>query len=90
MNADNYDGDPRDRILELLAAGTAAELQLLKSERKAERHLADALETLASDKERLRKVQQRIERSREAVAGAEARLREVQARRAAGPVLAQD
>jgi hypothetical protein len=90
MNAQNQDGDPRDRILELLAAGSAAELQLLKNERKAERRLADALETLAKDKARLRKVQQRIERSREAVAAAEASLAEVQARRAAGPEQAQD
>ena len=90
MNAGNDDQDPRDRTLELLTAGAVAELRLLRKERKAERRLADALATLASDEVRLRKAQQRLERSRAAVAAAEATLREVQASRAAGPTRAQD
>jgi hypothetical protein len=90
MNADNHDHDQRHRMQELLAAGAMAELRLLKNERKAERRLAAALDTLADDKARLRKVQQRMERSREAVAAAKANLQDVQARRAAGPVSPQD
>ena len=58
---------------------------LLRTERKAEKRLAEAKAVLASDEARLLKAQQRLERSREAVAAAEATLREVQERRAAGP-----
>ena len=90
MNAENHDQDPSHRMLELLATGAKAELELLKRERKAERRLADALDTLAGDKARLRKTQEQMERSREAVAAAQARLREAQARRAAGPSRSQD
>lgn len=90
MNPVIHDQDPHQRTLELLAAGALAELELLKKERKAERRLAAALVTLASDEARLRKAKQRLDRSREAVAAAEASLRAVQQNRAAGPVQAQD
>jgi hypothetical protein len=90
MNTENHDQDPANRVLELLATGARAELELLRRERKAERRLADALEALGGDKARLRKTQQRIERSREAVAAAQARLREAQESRAVGPAGRQD
>jgi hypothetical protein len=90
MNDENNDQDPRHRMQELLAAGALAEIRLLKNERKAERHLAAALNTLEGDKARLRKVQQRMKRSRDSVAAARANLQDVQARRAAGPVSPQD
>ena len=90
MNEVSHHQDPANQVLELLTTGASAELELLRRERKAERRLADALDTLASDKARLRKAQQRMERSREAVAAARASLREAQASRAAGPVRSQD
>ena len=75
----------KSRAEKLLAAGAEAELQLLKSERKAEKRLAQARAMLASDEARMVRAQQRLERSHESVAAAEAILREVQERRAAGP-----
>ena len=90
MNSDDHDRDERNRALDLLAAAANAELALLRKERKAERRLADAFDSLARDRARLRNIQQRVERSSDAVAAAEARLREAQANRAAGPGRTQD
>ena len=90
MNADEHDQDQRERMLDLLSAGAAAELRLLRKERKAARRLADAMGTLARDEARLQSIQQRVKRRTDAVAAAEARLREAQANRAAGPACAQD
>jgi hypothetical protein len=77
-------------MVKLLTAGAEAELQLLRAERKAEKQLAGAVATLASDEARLLRAQRRLERSLESVAAAEAALRDVQERRAAGPVQDQD
>ena len=85
-----HDPDTQRRTVELLAAGTEAEQRLLIEERKAEKRLAEAMITLASDQARLLRARQRLERSREAVAAAETTLREAQARRAAGPTRDQD
>lgn len=85
MTTSARDADMKSRMVKLLAAGAEAELQLLRSERKAEKRLAEAVATLASDEARLLRAQQRLERSRAAVAAAEATLHEVQERRAAGP-----
>jgi len=85
MGTSTVDSDKKSRAEKLLAAGAEAELQLLKSERKAEKRLAQAQAMLASDEARLVRAQQRLERSHESVAAAEAILREVQERRAAGP-----
>jgi hypothetical protein len=85
-----HDPELQSRTVKLLASGVEAELQLLRSERKAEKRLAEAMASLASDEARLHRAQQRLERSRAAVAAAEATLREVQARRAAGPATGQD
>jgi predicted nucleic acid-binding Zn-ribbon protein len=82
--------DVKSRMAKLLAAGAEAELQLLRTERKAEKRLAQAKATLASDEERLLRAQQRLESSKESVATAEATLRDVQERRAAGPIQDQD
>jgi hypothetical protein len=82
--------DLQRRTLKLLTAGAEAELHLLRTERKAEKRLAEAQASLASDEGRLLRAQKRLERSRAAVAAAEAALREVQARRAAGPARDQD
>ncbi len=86
MATSGHDPDRQHSMLKLLAAGAEAEMHLLKSERKAEKRLAEAMAALASDEARLLRAQQRLERSRAAVAAAEAALREVQDRRAAGPV----
>lgn len=80
----------QSRTAKILSAGAEAELQLLRTERKAEKRLAEAMASLASDEARLLRAQQRLEHSREAVAAAEASLREVQERRAAGPTRDQD
>ena len=74
----------------LLTAGAEAEQELLKSERKAEKRLADAMASLARDEARLRRAQERLERSRESAVAAAETLREVQDRRADGPRWAQD
>jgi hypothetical protein len=87
-SADNL--DTKSRMEQLLAVGAEAERQLLRTERKAEKRLAKAMATLASDKDRLLRAQQRLERSHEYVAAAEATLREFQERRAAGPTQNQD
>jgi hypothetical protein len=85
MGTSTEDSDMKSRAEKLLAAGAEAELQLLKSERKAEKRLAQAQAMLAGDEARLVRAQQRLERSHESVAAAEAILREVQERRSAGP-----
>jgi hypothetical protein len=90
MATSGHDADQQGRMAKLLTAGAEAELHLLRSERKAEKRLAEALASLAADEARLLRAQQRLERSRESVAAAESALREVQAQRAAGPSLAQD
>ena len=61
----------RDQVLDaqilaekLLTAGAAAEQELLRSERKAEKRLADAMASLARDEARSRRAQERLERSR--------------------------
>jgi hypothetical protein len=90
MATSAYDPELQRRTMKLLTAGTEAELQLLRIERKAEKRLAEAMAALASDEARLLRAQQRLERSRAAVAAAEATLRDVQARRAAGPTRDQD
>jgi hypothetical protein len=90
MATSTHDPDMQSQAAKLLAAGAEAELQLLRTERKAEKRLAEALATLASDETRLLRAQQRLERSRAAVAAAEATLHEVQERRAAGPTRDQD
>ena len=90
MATSQHDPDNQSRSVKLLAAGAAAELDLLKDERKAEKRLAEAMASLASDEARLLRAQHRLERSRESVAAARATLREVQARRANGPAGAQD
>jgi hypothetical protein len=90
MATSPHDPEKQSRTVELLTAGAAAELGLLRGERKAENRLAEALASLASDEARLLRAQHRLERSRESVAVAEATLREVQARRADGPAESQD
>ena len=90
MATTSQDQNVQSRTAKLLSAGAEAELQLLRTERKAEKRLAEAMASLASDEARLLRAQQRLERSREAVAAAEASLREVQERRAAGPTRDQD
>jgi hypothetical protein len=90
MATSAHDPDQQSRTVKLLTAGADAELHLLRSERKAEKRLAEALASLASDEARLLRAQQRLERSRESVAAAEVALREVQARRAEGPTRPQD
>jgi predicted nucleic acid-binding Zn-ribbon protein len=90
MATSAHDPDTKSRMRELLAAGTEAERRLLRTERNAEKRLAKAMATLASDKDRLLRAQQRLERSHESVAAAEATLREFQERRAAGPTQNQD
>ena len=90
MATSHQDPDKQSRSVKLLAAGAAAELDLLRSERKAEKRLAEAMASLASDEARLLRAQQRLEHSRESVAAAQATLREVQERRADGPTRAQD
>jgi hypothetical protein len=90
MATSPHDPDKQARMVKLLSAGAAAELNLLRSERKAENRLAEALASLASDEARLLRAKRRLERSRESVAVAEATLREVQARRADGPTQNQD
>jgi hypothetical protein len=90
MATSPHDPDNQSRRVKLLSAGAEAELRLLRSERKAEKRLAEVLASLAGDEARLLRAQQRLERSRASVAAAEAALREIQARRAAGPARAQD
>ena len=90
MATSAQDPETKNRMANLLRAGAEAELQLLKTERKAEKRLAEAKAALAGDEARLLRAQQRLERSRESVATAEATLREVQERRAAGPNQDQD
>ena len=77
--------DTKTQMAKLLATGAEAELQLLRTERKAEKRLTEALAALASDEARLLRAQQRLEQSQATVAAAAANLREVQERRAAGP-----
>ena len=77
--------DADDRSQELLQTGAAAEMRLLKLERKAERRLAAAREALAGDEAKLQRARQRVARGQEAVAAAEADLKACQTRRAAGP-----
>jgi len=77
-------------MVKLLAAGTEAELELLRAERKAEKRLAEAMAALASNEARLLRAQQRLQRSHELVAAAEESLRQVQERRASGPTRDQD
>jgi hypothetical protein len=90
MGTTSQDQNVQSRTAKILSAGAEAELQLLRTERKAEKRLAEAMASLASDEARLLRAQQRLEHSREAVAAAEASLREVQERRAAGPTRDQD
>ncbi len=90
MATNAHDPDTKSRMVQLLSAGAEAELQLLRTERKAEKRLAEAKAMLASDEARLLRAQQRLERSHESVAAAEAALREVQERRAAGSQQDQD
>jgi hypothetical protein len=90
MATSHFDPDKQSRSAKLLAAGAAAELDLLKDERKAEKRLAEAMASLANDEARLLRAQHRLERSRESVTAAQVTLREVQARRADGPTPAQD
>ena len=87
----------RDQVLDaqilaekLLTAGAVAEQELLRSERKAEKRLADAMASLARDEARSRRAQERLECSRAAVSAAREALREVQAQRADGPPRVQD
>ena len=87
----------RDQVLDtqilaekLLTAGAVAEQELLRSERKAEKRLADATASFARDEARLHRAQERLERSRAAVSAAREALREVQAQRADGPPWVQD
>jgi hypothetical protein len=86
MAASDHDPDRQRLMAELLTTGIEAEQRLLREERKAEKRLAEAIESLANDEARLLRAQQRLERSRAAVAAAESSLREAQKRRAAGPV----
>lgn len=79
-----------DRTRELLSAGTAAELRLLKQERRAEGRLAEALARLEVDQQRLARSAHRVERSRSAVDEAAAALQERQEQRAAGPTTGRD
>ena len=90
MADSTQDPDTQYRKAKLLASGADAELRLLKSERKAEKRLAEAVASRANDEASLLRAQTRLERSREAVAAAEAMLREVQLRRAHGPTRIQD
>ena len=90
MATTSQDQNVQSRTAKILSAGAEAELQLLRTERKAEKRLAEAMASLANDEARLLRAQQRLEHSREAVAAAEASLREVQERRAAGPTRDQD
>jgi hypothetical protein len=90
MATSAHDPDKQNRTVKLLTAGAEAELDLLRSERKAEKRLAEAMVSLASDEARLLRAQHRLERSRQSVAAAETTLREVQARRADGPTRIQD
>ena len=85
MSSDHSKMTANERVLDLLHTGAEAELRLLKKERKAERRLAAAIETLSADERRLRRAQQRVSASKAAVADAESRLREAQTQRAAGP-----
>lgn len=85
MSTESSAAAAAERAAALLALGAEAELRLLKRERKAERRLAAARETLAADEMRLERARQRVASSAAAVADAEARLREAQAARAAGP-----
>ncbi len=89
MTPSARDADRQSRTIQLLAAGAAAELVLLRNEREAEKRLAEALASLAADEARLLRAQQRLQRSRESVATAKETLREVQAQRAEGPALVQ-
>ena len=90
MTTSTQDLDKQSRTVKLLTAGAESELHLLRSERKAEKRLAEAVASLARDEDRLLRAQHRLERSREFVAAAEAALREVQTRRADGPNRVQD
>ena len=90
MATSTHEPDTQSRTVKLLAVGAEAELQLLRTERKAEKRLTEAMASLARDEARLLRAQQRLERSRAAVAAAEETLREAQARRAAGPTHDQD
>jgi hypothetical protein len=90
MTSSAHDPEKKSRMAKLLTVGAEAELQLLRAERKAEKRLAEAMASLASDEARLLRTEQRLERSRTAVAAAEATLREVQERRTAGPTRDQD
>jgi hypothetical protein len=90
MAAASQGSDTQTRAEQLLAAGAAAEQELLRNERKAEKRLADAMASLARDEARLRRAQERLDRSRQSVADAAETLREVQAQRGDGPTWVQD
>lgn len=90
MNEHSHETNIAARTYELLSAGAEAELRFLKQERKAEKWLASARESLAQDERRLLRAQQRLDRGRETVAAAEESLRDAQARRAAGIAVAHD
>lgn len=90
MAASDQNLDPQTRTARLLATGAEAEHELLKSERKAEKRLADAAAAVAREEARLRRVQEQLDRSRKVLAAAAEALTEVQARRAAGPAWPQD
>jgi small-conductance mechanosensitive channel len=70
---------------DLIQAGAAAELRLLRQERKAEERLGAAVAVMEKDQARLHKAQERLERSRDSVDAAAATLREAQSKRAEGP-----
>jgi hypothetical protein len=70
---------------ELIRQGAAAELRLLRAERKAEARLGKAISAMERDRVRLLKAQARLERSRSGVKAAEATLRDTQSNRASGP-----
>jgi uncharacterized protein (DUF488 family) len=90
MASSTNDPDMKSWMAKLLTAGAEAERQLLRTERNAEKRLAEARAMVASDEARLLRAQERLERSHESVAAAEAALCEVQERRAAGPTRGQD
>ncbi len=77
MTTTSQDQNMQSRTAKLLSAGAEAELQLLRTERKAEKCLAEAMASLATDEAHVLRAQQRLERSRAAVAVAERTLREM-------------
>ena len=85
MATSTDDSNMKSRAAKLLAAGAEAELQLLRSERKAEKRLAEAKAMLASDEARLLRGSAAARSQPPNRRRGEATLREVQERRAAGP-----